>query len=237
MQNAERGTSWRSPLTSGGAGTVTRIESAPARTRTLDPLIKSQLLYQLSYRGVNELTNIPSNSKRLNGPKNRGVLLFLVIDSEKSIQVRPASLRRPAFWLMILPNIHHLHAGSFGRFNTQVGILKNDATCGGNLHAAGGFQEAIGSRLVMFGIFRRYDRIEPVEYADLLKLPLNDPAEAAAGHRHGLEPAMLPGYLDHNVDRREEMQQFQERIFFLVGHADGIEHQPMFVRKHGHDLM
>ena len=27
------------------------IESAPARTRTLDPVIKSHLLYQLSYKG------------------------------------------------------------------------------------------------------------------------------------------------------------------------------------------
>ncbi len=27
------------------------VPSAPARTRTLDPLIKSQLLYRLSYKG------------------------------------------------------------------------------------------------------------------------------------------------------------------------------------------
>ena len=27
------------------------FENAPARTRTLDPLIKSQLLYRLSYKG------------------------------------------------------------------------------------------------------------------------------------------------------------------------------------------
>ncbi len=31
--------------------TPQKKKSAPARTRTLDPLIKSQLLYRLSYRG------------------------------------------------------------------------------------------------------------------------------------------------------------------------------------------
>ena len=28
------------------------LTSTPARTRTLDPLIKSQLLYRLSYKGI-----------------------------------------------------------------------------------------------------------------------------------------------------------------------------------------
>ncbi len=42
------------------------IHNAPARTRTLDPLIKSQLLYQLSYGGVGP--GLPTVERILPGP-------------------------------------------------------------------------------------------------------------------------------------------------------------------------
>jgi len=50
-----------------GAG---RVESTPARTRTWNPLIKSQLLYRLSYGGVESVATVP--------PSGRGVQSVVV---------------------------------------------------------------------------------------------------------------------------------------------------------------
>jgi hypothetical protein len=41
------------------------MKNTPARTRTLDPLIKSQLLYQLSYRCIGFL-NIAMTGRQVN---------------------------------------------------------------------------------------------------------------------------------------------------------------------------
>ena len=45
---------------------VTKVNGAPARTRTLDQLIKSQLLYQLSYRGNQRAVSISMTFPNVN---------------------------------------------------------------------------------------------------------------------------------------------------------------------------
>ena len=64
-----------------------RRESTSARTRTLDPLIKSQLLYRLSYRGVaagkgldlSQTSNTDGEDYRLQGEVRKGSEIELAI--------------------------------------------------------------------------------------------------------------------------------------------------------------
>ncbi len=70
---------WSGCWTTDTADSATpEMKNAPARTRTLDPVIKSHLLYQLSYRGLVKRCRCYMRSVFTGNPYFRCALRFLV---------------------------------------------------------------------------------------------------------------------------------------------------------------
>ena len=60
-------------------GQIGRVVSGePSRARTCDPLIKSQLLYQLSYRPTTEVKIIRSHAAESSKPVRKYILLHVI---------------------------------------------------------------------------------------------------------------------------------------------------------------